>query len=268
MNNHGYDNLDITNQRFGMLTGVRKVEGTRSRWVFKCDCGNEITLCMGRVMNKNFSSCGCGKIKARATHGQRHKPIYGKYYKMLDRCYSPKNPYYKNYGGRGITVCDEWRHSFEAFYKWSLENGYNPDVKGVLLSLDRIDNNKGYSPDNCRWATPKVQQNNKRSNVYYSFKGKAYTLAQFVDEYNITSKAFFVKKLKKGKTLEQIYEEWLLYCNIPSYMVEYYEYADKMNISKERLRKQLVSGEVKGQKIGKKWYVNTAIEECISKIDK
>lgn len=116
-------------------------------------------------------SCGCLKGKAHYKHGQRHNPIYQRYYKMIARCYSPKTKCYPQYGGRGITVCDEWRESFENFYKWVLENGYDPNVNGVYLSLDRIDNNKGYSPDNCRLVAPKVQQNNKRSNHLCEYKG-------------------------------------------------------------------------------------------------
>lgn len=101
---------------------------------------------------------------------------------MRQRCYNPNNPKYKDYGARGITICSEWytpgsHKGWRAFKKWALENGYSDD-----LTIDRIDNEKGYSPKNCRWTTPKIQSNNKRDNHIITYKGKTQTLALWCEE--------------------------------------------------------------------------------------
>ena len=96
---------------------------------------------------------------------------------MIQRCTNHNAPNYKNYGGKGIVVCDEWRNSFEAFYEWAMSNGYSDD-----LTIDRIDNEKGYSPDNCRWATMKEQANNKRNTVLIDDNGELKTVLQISKE--------------------------------------------------------------------------------------
>lgn len=100
------------------------------------------------------------------------------YYDMKQRCYNSKRKNYKDYGGRGITICDEWLQNSNTFYEWALTNGYSDD-----LTIDRIDNHRGYSPENCRWATQKQQSNNKRSSVLITYKGKTQTVAQWAEEY-------------------------------------------------------------------------------------
>ena len=99
---------------------------------------------------------------------------------IKQRCNNLNNPRYKDYGGRGITICDEWLNDFMAFYNWSVKNGYQDN-----LTIDRIDNNKGYSPLNCRWATINEQANNTRSNVYLTYDGKTQTMKEWVNELNV-----------------------------------------------------------------------------------
>lgn len=109
-----------------------------------------------------------------------HTRLNDIYRNMKRRCYNPKNPAYENYGGRGIVVCDEWKEryaGYKRFKEWALSNGYQED-----LTIDRIDNNKGYSPDNCRWVTRKVQNNNKRNSHLVTYKGKTQTLTQWCEE--------------------------------------------------------------------------------------
>ena len=110
-------------------------------------------------------------------HGESKTRLYCAWQNMKARCYRKSTREYNNYGGRGITVCDEWIHSYENFKGWSIQNGYSDK-----LTLDRIDVNKGYSPDNCRWITNKEQQNNKRDNVIYTFNGETLTLAQWSEK--------------------------------------------------------------------------------------
>ena len=111
---------------------------------------------------------------------------------MKNRCHNPEADNYKDYGGRGISVCDEWRRSYSAFATWAKQNGYADG-----LSIDRIDNNKGYSPENCRWVDAFVQGNNKRSNAVFTINGEEKTVTQWAREYGINSITVF-SRLYKG----------------------------------------------------------------------
>ena len=170
---------DLTNRRFGMLTVVSRAEnrGHSIMWNCQCDCGSTSVASSSNLRNGTTRSCGCQRIK----HGKKGTRLYNIWGGMKARCYRKSHIWYKRYGGRGITICDEWVHDFQAFYDWAMANGYRDG-----LTIDRIDNDRGYSPDNCRWATEKQQKNNRTSfNVVVEIHGKAQTLAQWAEETGI-----------------------------------------------------------------------------------
>ena len=137
--------------------------------------------------------------KNAVKHGLSKTRLHRIWHSMYSRCYYPTTNQYKNYGGKGITICEEWKHleGFLNFYKWAIENGYQDN-----LTIDRIDNEKGYFPQNCRWITPKEQANHRRTNVYYTFNGETKTSKQWCEIYQI-SQTTFLDRLKRGWTLEQ-----------------------------------------------------------------
>jgi len=181
---------DLKGQRFGRLvvlydTGERKHRNVV--WHCRCDCGNEVDVRGGDLASGNTKSCGCYNreraaeactVHGMARHGKQHS-VYWTWHNMLQRCENPNNKRYKDYGGRGITVCDEW-HDPQIFISWALASGWE---KG--LALDRIDNNGNYKPDNCRFVTPKENSRNKRNNHLITFDGKTQTMAQWAEEVNI-----------------------------------------------------------------------------------
>jgi hypothetical protein len=154
-------------QRFGRLTVIREIEkkGNR-RFKCKCDCGNECTVRLNSLRNGNTTSCNCLQkevaSKIHTKHGLCTYPLYGVWHSMKDRCYNKNLEVYKNYGGRGVTVCDEWRDDPEAFIKWALENGWKPDLE---LDKDKlVPGNKIYSPSTCCFI-PRREQAKYRRNV-------------------------------------------------------------------------------------------------------
>ena len=179
--------IDLTGKRFGKLVALKRAKnrGKETFWLCQCDCGNIKEISAPRLRNGRTKSCGCYKkeyekgfykgeyerkninYNHHKTHGMSNTRLYRIYNKMKLRCYSKTNSAYNSYGGRGITICSEWLDDFMNFYNWSIQNGYCDD-----LSIDRIDNNKGYSPDNCRWADKKVQSNNTRSTVFLTYNGE------------------------------------------------------------------------------------------------
>lgn len=164
---------DLTGQRFGRLVALEPIRGSRNnppKYICKCDCGNIVTVRSCHIVSGHTKSCGCYNSdvvkEMKTTHGQCHTRLYRIWFGMLGRCTKESNEAYHNYGGRGITVCDEWR-KFEPFYEWSMKNGYTDE-----LTLDRIDVNGNYEPSNCRWATRYEQSRNTRRNVVITFNNE------------------------------------------------------------------------------------------------
>ena len=161
---------ELKGQKFGKLTAIQYLGSKyqRSYWLWRCDCGKLYKSCGTFVTSGDIVSCGCHRSRRNGLTNTRSYHIW---YGMIERCENPKNKSYQNYGGRGITICKRWR-DFPSFFK---DMGEPP----LGLSLDRIDNNRGYSPKNCRWATDREQSNNRRNNRTIRKGDKEMTLSQW-----------------------------------------------------------------------------------------
>ena len=171
--------IDMTGQKLGRLTVLGRAENAKNgkaQWICLCDCGKTTKVTGVDLRSGHTVSCGCfhtersslvlsaiskGKVGDKNNayrHGERHSKLYSVWAQMIQRCTNPRHKRYADWGGRGITVCEEWKTDFKAFYDWAMANGYKEG-----LTIDRRDNDKGYSPENCRWATIIEQNKNKRT---------------------------------------------------------------------------------------------------------
>lgn len=198
---------DLTGHRFGrIVVEARDFSYKKAAyWICKCDCGNSTTVQSTHLRNGATQSCGClnkENVRKRQTaHGSSRSRLYRTWQSMKDRCYREKHRQYKNYGGRGITVCDEWRDNYAAFEEWAIANGYHDD-----LTIERIEVNGNYEPSNCKWATNKEQQNNRRNNHFLSYAGKTQTIAQWAGETGLDWMVIY-DRVRNGWPTERILTE-------------------------------------------------------------
>lgn len=168
----------------------------------QCDCGNIGTVRSSNLRDGRSSSCGClakELVSLRSkTHGMSNSRIFGIWAGMIARCYSPGDYHYKWYGARGIDICDEWRDCFQNFYDWSIKNGYDESK-----SIDRIDNNKGYCPNNCRWASYKEQMRNTSRNHMICYDNQERCLTEWAEIAGIPESTFR-SRMKRGWSMERI----------------------------------------------------------------
>lgn len=202
--------IDLTGQRFGRLVVVERVTdhitpsgATFVQWKCVCDCGNNTvvsTLSLRR--SSGTRSCGCLQ-KETATrmctkHGHSSERVYGIWNHIKQRCSNPNNDSFDFYGAEGKDVCAEWANSFQAFYDWAIANGYSDK-----LTIDRIDNSKGYYPENCRWATRKEQANNTRRTRFVTYGGKKMSLTQLSEITGVKKKILYDRIVTRNWDVER-----------------------------------------------------------------
>lgn len=195
--------VDITGQKFGRLTVVNFISifNSKTKWACKCDCGKSTVADGSHLKQGATRSCGCLQDEqlaaARTKHGLSRTPEYKAYNAMISRCLNKDDAAYSNYGGRGIEVCFRWIQSFENFLT---DMGVRPSNKH---SLDRIKNELGYSPENCRWATKQEQDNNKRINVFIEWGGQRKTIAEWERHYGVYPD-YIRNRLNRNQTMDFI----------------------------------------------------------------
>lgn len=193
--------IDLTGKKYNHLLVIERAENSHcgvSRWKCLCDCGNETIVRAANLKNGAVKSCGCLRSKPwNKKHGLSNTRLYRKWQSMKRRCYDISAPQYKHYGGRGICVCDEWKNNFEAFQDWSLLT-----MGDESLTLERIDVNGDYSPDNCTWVDKKSQANNRTSCVMITYQGKTQNLMQWCEELGKDYKLVHCRMFRSRWTFE------------------------------------------------------------------
>lgn len=192
---------DLTGRRFGRLTVITwdhyEYQGANKRhyWKCLCDCGNTKVVKAENLYRGSTQSCGC--LRKKSYEYRQH--LYDVLRMAKKRCTDQDYKFYKNYGARGIRVCDEWtgKNGVDNFVRWAMSSGYHPG-----LTLERIDNDGNYSPDNCRWATMKEQSNNRRSNITITMNGETKTLTQWCEHFSVPYDLARDRYVGRGWTIE------------------------------------------------------------------
>lgn len=199
---------DIKDVKFNLLTGI-KDSNKKGFYVFKCDCGNVVEKRKNDVIQGKTKSCGCIKSKniskARKKHGACGTKLYKIFCGMRQRCLNKKNKRYKNYGGRGITIYKDWLSDYSNFNEWALNNGYEEG-----LSIERIDNNGDYEPNNCKWIELKEQARNKSCTIKMCYNGEMMLLKDLCVKFNVDYR-LALSRYRKGYTFEEVFSLKSLY---------------------------------------------------------
>lgn len=214
---------DLTGNKYGKLTVIKRDDSRKSRkayWICQCDCGNIKSVRSDSLQGGNIRSCGClkaeqDKINLKESEVKKKTQKFGRPFgklriheiwaNMKSRCYNKSDKRYSDYGGRGIYVCDEWKNDFFAFYSWSMENGYSDS-----LTIDRINNDDGYKPDNCRWITVREQANNRRSNINITIGNVTKTLKQWCEVFGVPySRVYRRYELDPNRSVEELFADKL-----------------------------------------------------------
>lgn len=196
--------LNLLGNRYGKLVVIADA-GSKlgscgkkfTKWLCQCDCGNQKEILTSSLLRGGTLSCGCLKQNCHRTHGfSKKERLYVIWQGMKKRCLNKNNHAYKYYGSRGISVCDEWISSYENFRNWSLQNGYKED-----LTIDRIDTNGNYEPNNCRWTNMAQQNDNKRVTYRFELDGNQYTITELSKKFNLKRSVIYYRLFRLGWNL-------------------------------------------------------------------
>ena len=184
--------VDLIGQKFNRLLVIKRTVNkyNHKALLCKCDCGNYTIVTIQNLKSNNTKSCGCLKKEVKSTlkHGMKGTRLYNIWQGMKQRCSNKNTIKYKNYGGRGIKVCDEWKNDFLSFYNWAIQNGYDETKNRKEQTLDRIDVNGNYEPNNCRWVTHSINCRNRNNNVYLTKNGISKTIVEWSEELGISQR--------------------------------------------------------------------------------
>lgn len=194
--------LNLSGQRFGSLTVIKRAGSDKkgqSMWLCRCDCGNE-KIIRGHDLKGGTKSCGCSRRYNTGLykHGLSKTRLHRIWRSIKDRCYNDNSLDFKFYGGRGVSVCAEWKCDFLSFFNWASSSGYKDG-----LTIDRIDVNGDYCPENCRWVPIVEQANNKRNNTYLTYHGETKTISQWARELKISPQTIS-SRLRYGFSMEKV----------------------------------------------------------------
>lgn len=189
------------------------------------------------------------------THGMTSTRLYGVLCSMKDRCLNSKVEHYDRYGGRGISVCQSWRDSFETFRDWAFQNGYDENATGKENSLDRIDPDGDYCPDNCRWVSKLEQARNRTDTVYIFWNGKKIPSSEFADVNSIKDRTFVFRRAKKGETGEKILHDWIMMHKTPDNYLKIKDAEEAYGVSSQTILSWIKSGKLKAEKCGNKFFI-------------
>lgn len=197
--------MDLKGQKFNMLTVLDfyDVQNGMSRWLCRCDCGNEVVVYGRHLKSGNTMSCGCYHKEHNGEFGYKHggckERLYSIWCDMKSRCNNPNNVAYRWYGGRGITVCNEWEHDYAAFREWAYNNGYKDN-----LTIDRIDSDKNYCPENCQWLPlkdniekDKIRYSGIAVNIVTGEKDRFSSVVEFAERHGLNAHSIHVALQKK-----------------------------------------------------------------------
>lgn len=203
--------IDLAGKKFNRLTVIERAYVCKGEiyWHCICDCGKEKFVSGRKLRENKTKSCGCYKYETHKERLSKHKlsntKLYRLYRSMYCRCYCEKSEHYSNYGGRGITICNEWLNDFKFFYDWAYKNGYKEELlpSGInKWTIDRIDNDKGYSPDNCRFVTMKEQCLNRSTTVKLTYKGITLTRKEWAKKVGI-KETTIKRRMYNGWSIEE-----------------------------------------------------------------
>jgi hypothetical protein len=205
--------VDLTNQRYGRIVVISYYgyKNGRTAWNCECDCGNKFVTMGHSLRTGKTTSCGCYRhereIEANIKHGLKDHPLYKIHSRMKGRCYNKNNQRYKTYGARGIKVCDEWlgENGVVNFYNWAIQNGYKEEKlpSGInKYSIDRINNDGNYEPNNCRFTTNIIQARNRTNNRKIKLNNKIQTLIEWCEEFDLDY-SLVNKRINNGWEIEK-----------------------------------------------------------------